>query len=134
MRCRSTMRVRYLIADAVVMTSRGSRGDLARTAAGPLAGDHHSMVEDLATPDAPRFTAFEGTGQAGGPDRALDAEHLGLFQVVGTLGEEQVGITRMTRQIVEDERFGWMFEQVHHWCLTSVRSSNGGQPNLAGPA
>src|SRR5690349_13416798 len=100
----------------MIMTSRCSRGDLAWPATGPFAGDHHSVVEDLAAPDTPGFAALERPGQAGGPDRTVGAEHLCLLQVIRTFREEQIRITRMTRQIVEDEVVGWLFEQMHHWC------------------
>ena len=52
---------------AVSCTTRrsGREARLARTATGPLAADDHTVEEQLAPPDAPRFAAVESIGQAG---------------------------------------------------------------------
>src|SRR5919112_553430 len=65
--------------DVLRSAGRGSGRHLvlARPAARALAGDDHSLEEQLATPHAPRLAAFDGTRQALGADRAGPAQRLG---------------------------------------------------------
>src|SRR3954453_20774593 len=73
---------------------------LAGPAAGPLAGDPHSLQEQLATPDTPGFTPLEGPGEALGASRAVQAERLGNLDVLRSLGEEQLGVLPTARQLL----------------------------------
>jgi hypothetical protein len=57
------------------------RHALARPSPGPLARHHDSGGEQFATPDTPRLVAFQCSGQASRPDRAVEAEGLGLFDI-----------------------------------------------------
>src|SRR5699024_9925998 len=78
-----------------------SRGVLAGTAATALDGDDATGLEDLAAPDAPGLTALEGTLPARLQQRAGAAQGLGLFEIGGPLGEEEVGgVDVMARQLV----------------------------------
>src|SRR5215475_8493685 len=72
---------------------------LARAATRPLARDDHAVVEDLATPDTPRLAAVESTSKALDPDRAVDAERLGEFELGRRLGEPQVRIESAARDV-----------------------------------
>src|SRR5687767_1226423 len=75
-------------------TTDGSRGCLvlAGSATRPLAGDHHSLEEELTTPDAPGLAPFECSVEAQGPDRAVLAEGLGELHVGGRFGKPQLRV------------------------------------------
>jgi hypothetical protein len=79
------------------------RGDRGLVLAGPatraLAGDHHSVEEQLTAPDAPRLTPLEGSGETLGPDRAVPAQGLRELDVAGRLGEVQVRVVDPARQL-----------------------------------
>jgi hypothetical protein len=81
---------------------RYSRGDLllARPSTGALAGDHHSLQEQLPTPDTPGLPSLQGAGEALGPDRAVQAQLLCDLHVLRGLGEEQLGVLPTTGQLV----------------------------------
>ena len=63
-----------------------------------LARHDDTTDEQLASPDAPRLTPFEGTGQAALPDRAVPAERLGLLDIGRRFGEEQLRIRQAARK------------------------------------
>ena len=63
---------------------------LAGPASRPLARDHHALEEELAAPDAPRLTPFEGSVEAQGLHRAVLAQGLGVLHVRGGLGKPQL--------------------------------------------
>ena len=65
---------------------------LAWPTAGPLAGDDHTVVEDLAAPYAPGLGPVEGSGEALHPDRAVDTQGLREFEFGRRVGEPQVWI------------------------------------------
>jgi hypothetical protein len=77
----------------------GSRLVLARPAAGTLAGDDRSLQEQLPTPDAPWLTAFDGTRQALGADRAGPAQRLRELDVARRLGEEELRVLAVAREL-----------------------------------
>ena len=63
---------------------------LAGPASRPLARDHHALEEELASPDAPRLTPFEGSVEAQRLHGAVGAEGLGVLHVRGGLGKPQL--------------------------------------------
>ncbi|CUR60437.1 hypothetical protein NOCA1210107 [metagenome] len=63
---------------------------LAGPASRPLARDHHALEEELASPDAPRLTPFEGSVEAQRLHGAVGAENLGVLHVRGGLGKPQL--------------------------------------------
>src|SRR5581483_1908939 len=79
---------------------------LARTAPGPLACDNHTAFEDLTTPNTPRLFTFQGRVEALTPNRAVGAQLLGALQLRRVLGEPQIGVTDMTRQLGERPLLG----------------------------
>src|ERR1700712_2695380 len=92
-----------MVSNHAVVSRLGGRGDgrlvLAWTASRALAGDHHSLEEQLTAPDAPGLTPLEGCGQALDPDRAVLAQRLGELHVAGRLGEVQVRVVDPARQL-----------------------------------
>ena len=62
--------------------SRG-RLVLAGSATRPLAGNHHSLEEELTAPDSPGLATLEGAVEAERPDRAVHAQRLGKLHVGG---------------------------------------------------
>src|SRR3954454_4395027 len=79
-----------------------SRRDLvlAGSPAGALAWDHDTLQEQLATPDAPGLTTFQGAGQALPADRAVLAQGFRLLDVCRGLGEPQLGVVAAARQLL----------------------------------
>jgi hypothetical protein len=107
---------------------------LARTAAGPLAGDHRAALEDLAAPDAPWLLASKGTGEALGADWAINAEHLGPLEVGRSVGEPQVGVVARPAWKVQTSRWrgveqvadaGPRWTEQVGWSPTGERDSGG---------
>src|SRR5690349_17956505 len=72
---------------------------LARTTPRPLTRYDGAMLEDLATPDAPRLGPLHGAGEALHPDGAVRAEGLGQFQIGRGLAEPQVGVEPAAGQV-----------------------------------
>src|SRR5664280_1195294 len=79
-------------------TSSGNRV-LARTPAGTLERDDRSVNEKLTTPDAPWLRAAQCAGKALDPNRACPAQGLGKLDVAGALGEPQLGVRLLTRDV-----------------------------------
>jgi hypothetical protein len=86
----------------VVRSDGPSGGDLVLpgSAARALAGDDHSLEEQLSTPHAPRLTPLDGARQAFLADRAGAAQRLGELDVARRLGEEELRVLSVTRQLV----------------------------------
>jgi hypothetical protein len=87
MRFMVVLRFGFVFMDAGLLSGTGGRlrGDLvlAGSAAGTLAGDHHSLEEELTAPDAPGLPALECSVEAQCLDRAALAEELGVLHVGG---------------------------------------------------
>jgi len=103
MRFISVLRIVFVFMDVfregVELTWRsGSDLVLAGSATWALAGDHHSLKEQLTAPDAPGLTPLECAGEAECLDRALLAQSLGVLHVAGRLGEEQLRVVHSARQ------------------------------------
>jgi hypothetical protein len=78
----------------------GSDLALAGPATGALAGDDHSLQEQLSSPHPPRLAALDGAGEALGADRAGAAERLGELDVARRLGEEELRVLSVARQLL----------------------------------
>jgi hypothetical protein len=99
-------------ATPVTLRSRGSGGllVLARTPARTLAGDHHSLEEQLSAPDAPGLTPLQGSGEADVPHGALLAQRLGVLDVGRRLGEPQVRVVDSSGKQLVGHRVGPVVE------------------------
>ncbi len=69
------------------------------TSARAFATHDRPPLEDLAAPHTPGFGPFQRRRQALAADRAARAQRLGALQIGRGLGEPQVGIADMTRQL-----------------------------------
>jgi hypothetical protein len=99
--CMSLLRFFSVFINGLLCFGLLSRGlGLPRPAARPLAGDDHSLDDQLAPPDAPRLAPRDGALQALGADRAGPAERLGELHVTRRLGEEQLGVLPVARQLL----------------------------------
>jgi hypothetical protein len=76
---------------------------LPRTTPGPLAGDHLALDQQLATPNAPRLTPFQGCFETGFLDRAFPAQCLGVLHISRLLGEEHLRVDESARQLLDDD-------------------------------
>ena len=74
-------------------------GVLAWAATMPLGTDDRAPLEELPTPDAGRFLSSQRPEQAGAPDRAAHAEGFRQLEFSGVLGEPQLGVVTLTRQL-----------------------------------
>src|SRR4051794_17039364 len=76
--------------------------DLAGTATRPLARNHGTALEDLATPDTPGLVPLDRAGQALDAQRAVPAERLRQFQLGRGVREPQVRVELPTGQVCLD--------------------------------
>jgi hypothetical protein len=65
---------------------------LAGPAARALVRDDPSTVQELAAPHTGELLALDRDGEAGQPNRAGAAQHLGPVDVSGRIGEPQLGV------------------------------------------
>src|SRR5262249_48792475 len=75
---------------------------LARPAAWPLVRHDSSALEVLAAPYAGVLLTVHGDGEAGQPKGAGGAQRLGPLNVEGRVGEPQLGVVSLTRQLRRD--------------------------------
>src|SRR3954451_21126815 len=73
---------------------------LARAATRTLARHDRAPLEDLATPDAPRLPALDGTGEAGQACWALPAELLRQFELGWGVREPEFPVLHAAGQVL----------------------------------
>src|SRR5665811_1705591 len=77
----------------------GGNRVLAETSAGTLAGDDRPLDEELANPYAPWLRTIQCAGKALDANRACPTQGLGKLDIGGALGEPQLGIGLLTRDV-----------------------------------
>jgi hypothetical protein len=93
---------RYRQLAALVPAFLRSCGDLRlpRTPTRPLARHDDALDQEFSTPDTPRLTTLESTGETGESDRAAGAKGLGEFDISWRLGEEQLRVIGPARKLL----------------------------------
>src|SRR3954465_14646687 len=86
---------------------------LAGTPTGPLARNHHTLDEQLATPHSPRLGTLERSGQALGLQRAGRAKRLRVLDVRRRFGEEEFWRVGPTGQVLRRDNLGEDIEEAH---------------------
>src|SRR5678816_2705874 len=97
----------------LVSSGRGYGVALAGTPTGPLARNHHTLDEQLATPHSPRLGTLERSGQALGLQRAGRAERLCVLDVRRRFGEEEFWRVGPTGQVLRRGHLGEDIEEAH---------------------
>src|SRR5215469_13399537 len=72
---------------------------LAWTAAGPLICENLTFVENLPAPHAGRLAALDRAGQTRQLNGAVPTQRFCAFELVGGIGEPQVGVMHLARQL-----------------------------------
>src|SRR5665647_2267164 len=80
-------------------TLLGGNRVLAGTSARTLAGDDRPLDKELATPYAPWLRTIQGAGKALDANRACPTQGLGKLDIGWALGEPQLGIGLLTRDV-----------------------------------